>query len=592
VSSRSPQVAARSAIPTYAAAALAVGAGVWAFAPLERAATPRDVAEEFLAKHAPQALGASVGSGAAARGLFEDATARAGVAFVHDNAQRGEFRIPEQMGPGVGWLDLDSDGDLDLFVAGGGAFAEEGAAQTCRLWRNEGGRFVDATEESGAGVRGHAFGVAVADWDDDGDEDLAVSRLGSTVLLRNDSGRLVDVSEGAGVRDSSFGSSLCFFDYDRDGALDLYVGHYMDWRTGVDPKCNASSGARDYCDPTRYQLFANNVLYRNLGGGRFDDVSERAGIRGAPNQTLGVLAQDFDGDGWVDLYVAEDSVPAKLFMNQRDGTFRESALAAGCAFDARGQAIAGMGVACEDIDGDGQFDLLVSNIRGQSHLALLNGGGRFRDSSTRLGIARWSMGPTGFGLVLFDADLDGELDGYVANGAVAAPAQTTPGASPYAERDQFFGWDGEKFVDRTAEAGFVGALVGRGLALADFDEDGDLDLALANNGGALQLLRNGAQGAWLTVDVRTLKGAPALGALVEVRCGERWRRRVVRPQSSYISSHDPRAHFGLGAAARVDEVRVTWPDGARWSKLDVAPRTRLRVSRAEASAASNAGAPR
>ncbi len=577
--SPTPAVAApRSPRWTVAALALLAPAAWYAFAPLERAATPREIGAAFRRAHEPAQRASST-----TKALFVDATRELGVQFRHDSASFGQFRLPEEMGPGLGWLDFDSDGDLDLFAAGGGALFDEGPAQSCRLLRNDGARFTDVSDEVGAAVRGHAYGVAVADWDDDGDEDLLVTRLGPTVLLRNDGGRFTDISAQSGAAQSGFGSSAAFFDFDRDGRLDLVVGRYMDWKPGLDPECFAPSGGRDFCDPTKYGVYAQTELYRNLGGERFEDVTARAGVAQRDNQTLGVLASDFDGDGWVDVYLAEDSTPAKLWRNRGDGTFSEDALAAGCAFDGRGQAIAGMGVACEDLDSDGRMDLLVSNIRGQSHLALLNSGGRFRDASSKLGVAQWSMGPTGFGLVLFDADLDGELDGYVANGAVSSPANAVPGASPYAERDQFFGWREGRFVDRSAEAGALGDGVGRGVALADFDEDGDLDLAVANNGGELLLLRNAQQGgAWLSIDVRTAKGAPAIGARVEIVAAGRTQRREVRPQSSYLSSHDPRAHFGLGAAAQVESVLVTWPDGARWSASGVPARTRLRVSRDQA----------
>lgn len=577
--SPTPAVAApRSSRWTVASFVLLAPAAWYAFAPLDRSATPREIGAAFRSAHDPSAR-----SSAPSARQFVDATRELGVAFQHDNAHYGEYRLPEEMGPGVGWIDFDGDGDLDLFVAGGGALYDEGAEQRCRLLRNDRTRFTDVSDEVGAAVRGHAYGVAVADWDDDGDEDLLVTRLGPTVLLRNDGGRFTDISAQSGAAHGGFGSSAAFLDFDRDGRLDFVVGRYMDWKRGVDPECFGPSGERDFCDPTKYGIYAQTQLYRNLGEGRFEDVTARAGVAQHDNQTLGVLASDFDGDGWTDLYLAEDSTAAKLWRNRGDGTFVESALAAGCAFDGRGQAIAGMGVACEDLDGDGRTDLLVSNIRGQSHLALLNSGGHFRDASNKLGVTQWSTGPTGFGLVLFDADLDGEFDGYVANGAVSAPSNAAPNANPYAERDQFFGWRGGRFVDRSAEAGALGEGVGRAVALADFDEDGDVDLAVANNGGPLLLLRNAQDGgAWLSVDVRTSKGAPAVGARVEIVVAGRTQRREVRPQSSYLASHDPRAHFGLGGATAVERVLVTWPDGARWSADTVPARTRLRVSRDQA----------
>jgi len=568
----------RSALWAWGLLVAIAPAAYFAARPSKAQSSPRDIGASFR-----QRFGALVDSASNAPGQFEDASDALGVVFKHDNAAHGKFRLPEEMGPGVAWFDFDGDDDLDLFATGGGEFAGEGEAQRCVLYRNDGERFVDVSKEVGADLAGPAYGAAAADYDDDGDVDLLVTRLGTTALLRNDGGRFTEVAAASGINDASFGSSAAFFDYDRDGDLDVYVGHYMDWTPEIEGECTAPSGSRDYCDPTRYGVYAESVLYRNLGDGRFENVTAAAGLSNRTDQTLGALAADFDGDGWTDLYVAEDSVCAKLWMNQRNGTFRDAALTGGCAFSARGMAIAGMGVACQDLDDDGQDDLIVTNIRGQSHLVLLNDRGSFHDASTRLGAASWSTTPTGFGIAVFDADLDGAYDGYVANGAVAQSADAIGRASPYAERDQYVSWVDGKLVDRTAVAGFVCEEVGRGVAYADFDRDGDLDLAVGSNGGRLRVLRNRQSGGqWLVVDVRTAKGAPALGARVELRANGRTQRRAIRAHESYLSSRDPSAHFGLAGASAVDEVVVTWPDGARWTSKSIPANQRLKVSRADA----------
>jgi len=494
---------------------------------------------------------------------LRDVTAECGVDFVHDGDVHGRFWLPEEMGPGVALFDCDADADLDLFVAGGGSIDRSGAPQACRLWRNDSGKFTDVTAERGCGIEGPAYGVAAADYDRDGDVDLFVARLGANALLRNEGARFSEVARELGVADEGFGTAAVWFDMDRDGWLDLYVCNYVDWSPAIEKRCYAS-GVPDYCDPGAYGSPGQDRLYRNVGGARFEDVTERAGILGTRGQGLSVVAEDFDGDGHCDLYVANDSTPAFLWRNRGDGTFAEDALKSGCAYNALGVAIAGMGIACEDLDGDLRADLFVTNIRNQSHLALLSRGPRFEDASAKLALPAWSTPWTGFGVVLFDADHDGALEGYFANGAVNLAPSRVGDPRPYVEPDQFVRFEGGRTRDVTAGSGAVADESSRGLCSGDIDGDGDLDLVLTAFNGRLRVLRNETQGTrhWLQIDVRDERGGAALGARVELESGGRKQVRFVRAQASYLASSDPRVHFGLGATARVDALVVRWPDGS------------------------------
>ncbi len=527
--------------------------------------TPRQLAGAFLAGATPG--GEELTGRAPAPPSFTDVAPELGLRFDHDNAFRGNFLLPEEMGPGVAFLEADGDGDLDVFVAGGGAIVGDGPVQTCRLFRNDGERFTDVTQASGAGIPGPAYGVACADHDDDGDVDIFVSRLGPDALLRNDGGlRFSEDAAEAGVNDPGFGASAAFLDFDRDGRLDLYVARYVDWAPQRETPCYAIAGTRDYCNPRTYEAPSRDKLYRNLGGGRFEDVSGPAGIAAEPGNGLGVLACDFDGDGWIDIYVANDQTPAFLWHNRGDGTFANIAPIAGCAYDGRGVAIAGMGAAGEDLDGDGDTDVLVTNIRQQTHLVLRNDDARFEDVSLSMGLARWSLPATAFGVAVFDQDNDGRFDAFFANGEVNIDNSMPVGDNPYAQPDQFVRLIDGVFVDDTASCGASFAEVGRGLAAGDYDNDGDVDLLVANNGGPLRLLRNnnGAGNGWLGVDARCASGRRvAIGARITVTVAGKSLTREVRPQQSYLSSGDPRVHFGLGSAQQADRVEILWLDGTR-----------------------------
>ena len=536
--------------------------------------------------------------------IFAEVAEAMGLGFVHDPEAAGEYRLPEGVGSGVALLDYDDDGDPDLyFVQGGplggetaagataadGPAAPESASPRNRLYRNDGGtRFTDVSAGSGADIGGYGMGVAAADYDADGDVDLYVTRLGPNALLRNDGGVFADVTAAAGVGDPGFGTGAAFLDYDRDGRLDLYVANYVDWSPSREHACYDPVGIRDYCGPLEYGAPLADRLYRGVGGGRFEDVTDAAGIAAERGNGLGVLCTDFDGDGWVDVFVANDQTPCFLWINQGDGTFLEDGTIRGCAFSADGMAIAGMGVTSEDIDGDGDFDLIVANIRDQSHLCLRNDEGFFADVSHAWGFGAWSVPHTGFGIDLFDQDHDGELDGFVANGAVNRWAEPFRSDNPFAEPNQFFRRDATgRFVDRSFEAAVALAVadMSRGLARGDIDGDGDLDLVVTNNRGPVRLLRNDNRSglAWTILDLDPAGGARhAINARAEVHAGGRRFLTELRPNASYLSSHEPVVHLGLGSATRIDTLRIAWPDGARetWTALPVRERLRLRQGEA------------
>lgn len=519
----------------------------------------RDVLRDYVINEEPNQTIENI------KPLFTDVAGDMGLVFTHDNAAHGNYYLPEEMGPGASFLDYDNDGDLDIFIAGGGDIQGDGSSQTCRLFRNEGETFVDVTIAANASVSGPAYGIACADFDDDGDIDIFISRLGPNAMLLNDgNGRFVEVAQEIGVADAGFGAGAAFLDYDRDGNLDLYVANYVNWTPGKETPCYNLLGIRDYCNPQVYNAPSHDTLYRNKGDGTFEDVSESAGIAAELGNGLGVLVSDFNNDGWLDIYVANDQTPAFYWINQSDGTFKNGAQLAGCAYDSGGVAIAGMGTAGEDLDNDGDIDIVVANIRDQMNLVLRNDQKYFQDVSSLMGMSKWSMPSTTFGLAIFDQDNDGNLDGYFVNGKVNLDSDPKPGASPYAQPNQFVRLVDAKFVDATRASGIAFNNVGRALAKGDFDNDGDIDLLVTNNGGPVRLLRNNTsnKNAWLIVDARLgVNKRSAIGARVIVTIGDKNYIREIRPQQSYLSSGDHRVHFGLNDAEIVDRIVVHWPNG-------------------------------
>ena len=534
----------------------------------------------------------------ASSGHFSEQAAETGLDFSHFNGMSGELYFVEMNGPGGALFDFDNDGDLDVYLGQGGMlgpgkeladalFQPSGPAGD-RLFRNDlvvaadGSRrlsFTDVTEAAGFAAGSYAQGVATGDFDNDGWVDLYLTNFGDNQLWRNlgtdvkGRVRFADVTSSAGVGDRRWSVAALFFDYDRDGWLDLYVGNYVDFTFANHKRCRAASGREVHCGPRSYRPESDR-LFRNLGDGRFEDMTIRAGLGGSLGHTLGAVSADFDGDGRPDLYVANDSTPNRLWLNRdHDGVVRfvDEGLLAGCALNADGVAEAGMGVAAGDFDNDGDEDILLSHLTDETNTIYRNdGGAMFEDASIESGIAAPSWPYTGFGAGWLDFDNDGWLDLAVFNGAVVAIETQAAAGDPYPlhQTNQLFrSMGGERFEEVTDRAGaaFSHSEVSRGAAFGDVDNDGDTDILVINNSGPVRLLINetGHLAPWLGLRLVGPRGRrDMLGAWVGVeRMGAPTLWRRVRAGGSFASASDPRVIFGLGGGEEVERIRVRWPDG-------------------------------
>jgi hypothetical protein len=505
----------------------------------------------------------------------------------HRSGATGEFYFPEIAGAGGALFDYDGDGDLDLYVVQGGsveAAYRNGGVQPDddgdRLYRTEYSKspegrrqisFEDVTERAGIRATGYGMGVTVGDVDNDGWPDLYVTNAGPNQLWRNNrDGTFSEVTQEAGVEDDRWSTSASFFDYDNDGWLDLYVSNYVDFRLETHRDCRATSGALDYCGPLSYNPEPDRLL-RNLGDGRFTDVTEAAGLGSHAGSGLGVTAADFDNDGWQDLFVANDQMVNYLWMNQGDGTFSEEAALAGCAVNMEGNEEASMGVVAADFNDDGALDLFMTHLDGETNTLYLNdGNGLFSDRTAALGLAAASMPSTGFGTEALDFDLDGWQDIFVANGAVyTIESQRLAGDPfPFRQPDQLFWNDGGKRFEQTREpfasaVGRVEPQAGRGVTSGDRLRIGFRMLIVFNDGGPAHTVDGlqAAAGGWVGIDTRSAAARPAIGARVKVAMedGTERHRRVHR-DGSYCSSRDPGVLAGLGQG-QLASVGVYWPGG-------------------------------
>jgi hypothetical protein len=518
---------------------------------------------------------------------FVDRAVESGLLFRYDNGRTGERYYPEIIGGGAALFDFDNDGDLDVFLVQGRRLAPGAAAGTAslggRLFRNDliAGkdgkkvpRFVDVTAASGIAARGYGMGVAAGDYDNDGWVDLYVLNFdGNQLWHNNGNGTFSERTAAAGAGETRWSVSASFADLDRDGWLDLYVANYVDFKVAGNVRCFGPSTRPDYCNPSAFPPVPGRLL-RNRGG-TFVDVSLPSGIAGKAGRGMGVVAGDFDGDGWPDLFVANDGMPNFLWRNRHDFTFEEAALPAGAALDSAGRTQANMGIAAGDFDGDGDDDLLVTHIVGEASTLFVNDGhGNFEDRTADSGLAAATLPTTGFGAGFLDYDNDGRLDLLIANGAVSLiEEQAARGSAyPYAQAPQLLrNLGGGRFMDVSREAGeaFRQPGVGRGVAFGDVDNDGGMDALIVDGAGPVRLLMNqvGGKKPWLGL---RLLGRPAgakgrrdmLGARVAVlRRGAPtlWRRAAT--DGSYASASDPRVLMGLDEGSDVTEVRVAWPDG-------------------------------
>lgn len=504
---------------------------------------------------------------------FVDATSDWGLDFVHQAGPTGGYFMPQIMGSGLAVLDFDNDGRWDLyFVQNGGP----SSGQPNRLYRQlPDGRFADVTSGSGLDVTGYGMGVAVGDANNDGWVDVVVTEYGRTRLFQNrGDGTFREIPQA--FTSPLWATSAAFVDYDRDGWLDLVVTNYV----AYDPTrvCYGSRGQPDYCHPVNFDgtvtRLYRNVSFRQPEHVQFEDVTQASGLGRLAGPGLGVICADFDGDGWPDIFVANDSHRNHLWINQRDGTFREEAILRGVAYNVMGQAEAGMGIALGDVDGNGLFDLFVTHLTEETHtLWLQSPQGRFADRTARLGLHRSRYRGTGFGTVMVDVDQDGWLDIAVANGRVTRHPAALPSVAPdqffvpYQERNQLFWNKGQgEFQDVSLANPALCDQPGvwRGLVAADLDNDGVPELIVTSIAGPARIFRNvaAARGSSLQLRLLTRDGRrDAYGAELWVEAaGRRW-YRLLQPAGSYLCSGDPRIHVGLGTLTAIDRLVVRWPDG-------------------------------
>jgi len=500
---------------------------------------------------------------------FADVTGPAKIAFVHASGATPDKHMVETFGSGVAWIDYDNDDYPDLFFVNG----VPGSANAL-YHNNHDGTFTDVTQKAGvAGSNSKVFktGVAVGDYDNDGDLDLYVTAFGPNTLYRNNGdGTFADVTAAAGVAGGAneWSTSTGFFDFDRDGHLDLYVVNYLDIRAGENPYCGLRKpGYRMYCHPTMFDGMADR-MFRNNGNGTFTDVSAKVGIANPSGKGLGVAFCDFDRDGDTDVYVANDTV--RNFLYRNDGSaFVDVAYSAGVGFDINGKPQAGMGVDCADVDGNGFPDIFVTNFSEELNSMYMNrGDGVFEDRSSQPGLSAAFLA-LGFGAKLFDADNDGDLDIHVTNGHVIDNVEQYQANLTYAQKDLLFeNGGGGEFSDATARAGAAlqATRVGRGLAVADFDHDGRLDVAISSLGRPAVLLRNTTSrtGNWISLRAQGSKSnARGMGATVRITTGSTVQVRELNNGASYLSANDVRLHVGVGNAKTIDRLEILWPGGHR-----------------------------
>jgi len=507
----------------------------------------------------------------AAQPKFTDVTKPAGIDFKHNAGKAGNKWLPETMGSGCAFTDLDGDGWPEILLVNSRDWTPRGRRSVAALYRNnKNGSFTNVTTASGLGFEQYGMGVAVGDFDNDGKPDLYLTALDGDRLMRNEGAlRFKDVTKTSGIANANFGTSAAWVDYDRDGRLDLYVANYVEWNAKGDLFCSLDGVAKSYCTPESYRGVSNR-LFRNLGGGRFEDATKQARLYDPSGKSLGVAVLDYDSDGWPDLFVANDTQPNKLYRNLRNGTFTDEAVASGVAFGEDGVARGAMGVDAGDFDRSGRPHLLVGNFSNQMLGLYRNEGkGLFVDEAPRSQVGRSSLLCLSFGVFFFDYDLDGWLDIFAANGHIEEEIARVQPKVHFAQSPLVFRNMGRgKFEDVSAKLGpdLPRPLVARGAAYADYDNDGDLDVLLSANHGDARLLRNDAapQGRnWLRLRLEGAKSnrsAIGAGVRVESAGGRQW--NTVRSGSSYCSQSDLGLTFGLGGDADAN-VEIEWPSGER-----------------------------
>jgi len=531
----------------------------------------------FIFQCSDSEISEDIPSATSTQTIFKDISVQANLNFIHNPAVDSTYAMPESIGSGGAFLDYDNDGDLDIYLINGawhGQFKNKQPDITNRLFRQESDNtFTDVTDKSGLGDTGYGMGVAVGDIDNDGDVDVYISNYGRDALYRNNGdGTFKDISDIAGISNPLWGCSTVFIDYNRDGLLDIYVANYVDW--DMLKPCTDRAGRLDYCGPLAFPGVPD-VLYRNDGNCKFTDVSLKSGIGQAALAGLGVISVDINEDLFPDIYVSNDAEPNLLWINQKDGTFKNHSLNMGTAVNDMGNPESSMGIALGDIDNDTDLDIFITHIRTESNTLYLNGGELgFMDITTPKGLAAPSIPYTGFGTGFFDFDNDGDLDLAIANGRVTRGPLMTKKLpktfwDDYAEPNFLFENDGKgnfNNVSHLAPDFCANVENSRGLAFGDVNNDGNIDLLLMNEGGQAHLFQNmGLQkNHWLIARaIDPDLNRDAVGAKIIITIDGQQRTRLVNPGYSIMSSHDFRVHFGLGKAKSVEQTVVLWPDGKK-----------------------------
>jgi hypothetical protein len=517
---------------------------------------------------------------------FRDITAQAGIRFRHTNGAFGKKYLPETMGPGCAFIDYDNDGWPDILLINGKNWpGHAGALATPKLYHNNhNGTFTDVTRKAGLAVEMFGLGVAVGDYDNDGYDDLFITALGQSHLFHNNgNGTFTDVTRSAGLwGPNEFSTSAAWLDYDRDGRLDLVIANYVEWSIAGDLFCTLDGVHKSYCTPESYKG-ASARLWHNLGNGKFEDATQKSKFFDYTSKSLGVTVLDYNGDGWPDILLANDTQPNKLYFNKGDGTFEEKGVSAGIAFSEDGVARAGMGVDAADYDRSGRPSLIITNFANQMVSLYHNEGkGLFVDEAPSSEVGRATLVTLGFGCFFFDYDNDGWPDILVADGHIEDQIERVQKRVSYAEPPHVFrNLSGGKFVEVTQSlgAGFAAPKVARGAAYADIDNSGALDVLITTNGGPAYLYRNeGVTNHSLRIKlVGTKSNRDGIGAIVTLKSASDSQWKMLRSGSSYLSQSELVLTFGLGQKTKTDSVEIQWPSGQRDRLANVAAGQTLMV---------------